>query len=115
MAEAFGHGTGHGLGIEVHEDPRIVQKRPDVDPRDEAIEGHCIVWLVLRGSRAGPLPGRREHVGDRVLEVLDCSESGLRYALLADEPPPAVGAGIARIFSEQRRPPRRLALRNRHA
>lgn len=37
MGEAFGHGTGHGLGIEVHEDPRIVRRRPDVDTRDEAI------------------------------------------------------------------------------
>jgi Xaa-Pro aminopeptidase len=37
MAEAFGHGTGHGLGIEVHEDPRIVGRRPDVDPRHEFV------------------------------------------------------------------------------
>jgi Xaa-Pro aminopeptidase len=28
MADAFGHGTGHGLGIEVHEDPRISKRRP---------------------------------------------------------------------------------------
>jgi Xaa-Pro aminopeptidase len=27
LADAFGHGTGHGLGIEVHEDPRITRKR----------------------------------------------------------------------------------------
>jgi Xaa-Pro aminopeptidase len=38
LAEAFGHGTGHGLGLEVHEDPRITRRRPDVDTRDEAVE-----------------------------------------------------------------------------
>jgi Xaa-Pro aminopeptidase len=37
LAEVFGHGTGHGLGIEVHEDPRITRRRPDVDTRDEAV------------------------------------------------------------------------------
>jgi Xaa-Pro aminopeptidase len=37
MAEAFGHGTGHGLGIDVHEDPRIVRRRPDVDMRNEFV------------------------------------------------------------------------------
>jgi Xaa-Pro aminopeptidase len=37
LGEAFGHGTGHGLGIEVHEDPRITRKRPDVDTEDEAV------------------------------------------------------------------------------
>jgi Xaa-Pro aminopeptidase len=39
LGEAFGHGTGHGLGIEVHEDPKISRRRPDVDVNaaDEAV------------------------------------------------------------------------------
>ncbi len=38
LGEAFGHGTGHGLGLEVHEDPRISRRRPDVDAADERVE-----------------------------------------------------------------------------
>jgi Xaa-Pro aminopeptidase len=38
LADAFGHGTGHGLGVEVHEEPRITRRHPDVDDRDEAVK-----------------------------------------------------------------------------
>jgi len=30
LGEAFGHGTGHGLGLDVHEEPRVSQPRSDV-------------------------------------------------------------------------------------
>ncbi len=30
LGEAFGHGTGHGLGLDIHEEPRITRPRPDV-------------------------------------------------------------------------------------
>jgi Xaa-Pro aminopeptidase len=30
LGDAFGHGTGHGLGLDVHEEPRITRPRPDV-------------------------------------------------------------------------------------
>ncbi len=45
LGEAFGHGTGHGLGIEVHEDPRISRKRPDVDAGDEAVAAGMIFTI----------------------------------------------------------------------
>ncbi len=32
LGEAFTHGTGHGLGLEVHERPRVAKYRPDVPP-----------------------------------------------------------------------------------
>jgi Xaa-Pro aminopeptidase len=30
LGEAFGHGTGHGLGLDVHEEPRISRPRADI-------------------------------------------------------------------------------------
>ena len=46
LAEAFGHGTGHGLGLEVHEAPRI--GRPG-QPGSEVMLGPGMVFTVEPG------------------------------------------------------------------
>jgi Xaa-Pro aminopeptidase len=45
MGDAFGHGTGHGLGIEVHEAPRITRRRRDVDTRGEALTAGMVFTI----------------------------------------------------------------------
>ena len=37
FGEVFGHGTGHGLGIEVHEEPRIARRRAGIDVDDDPV------------------------------------------------------------------------------
>ena len=48
MADAFGHGTGHGLGIEVHEDPRISKRRPGEADDDGVAPG--MVFTIEPGA-----------------------------------------------------------------
>ena len=45
MGDAFGHGTGHGLGLEIHEDPRVTRWRPDVDGRSERLETGMVLTI----------------------------------------------------------------------
>ena len=53
LGDAFGHGTGHGLGIEVHEDPRITRRRADVDQHDENVAAGMIFTIEPGAYLAG--------------------------------------------------------------
>jgi Xaa-Pro aminopeptidase len=56
LGEAFGHGTGHGLGLDVHEEPRITRPRPDV-PSVPLVPG--MVFTVEPGAYVAGFGGVR--------------------------------------------------------
>jgi Xaa-Pro aminopeptidase len=64
LAEAFGHGTGHGLGLEVHEDPRI-SKLPGALPDEPVVPG--MVFTIEPGAYVPGVGGVR--IEDDVLVV----------------------------------------------
>jgi len=45
LGEAFGHGTGHGLGLEVHEDPRLSRTQAGATPPPRPLEAGMVMTI----------------------------------------------------------------------
>ncbi len=47
LGEAFGHGTGHGLGIDIHEDPKVTRRTgdPAAAPDDELVDAGMVFTI----------------------------------------------------------------------
>jgi Xaa-Pro aminopeptidase len=75
LGDAFGHGTGHGLGLEVHEEPRLTKPRADVPA---VVLEPGMVFTVEPGAY---LAGR---YGVRIEDDVLVTDSG--YELLTDVP-----------------------------
>jgi Xaa-Pro aminopeptidase len=81
LGEAFGHGTGHGLGLDVHEDPRVTRPRADMAP---VLLEPGMVFTIEPGAYLPGWGGVRIEddvlVTDRGCEVL----TSVSYALIPD-------------------------------
>ena len=94
LADRFGHGTGHGLGIDVHELPRIGKRRTGPAGPDDVALAAGMVFTIEPGVYVPDLGGVR--IEDDVLMTeagIEVLTPACRQLLDTDRPVPGRGDG----------------------